>query len=316
MIELEFDVPEHLDGQRLDIVAVALFSDYSRSKLQQWIKTGHLSADGQCFRPKEPVYEGMRLRLAVEITDQERWEPEDLPIDRVYEDNDLVVVNKPAGLVVHPGAGNPQGTLLNALLFHVPETAKLPRAGIVHRIDKDTSGLLVVAKTLEAQNSLVQQLQARTMQREYEAIIEGLITLGGKVDEPIGRHPTNRLKMSVVRSGKPAVTHYRIAEKFAGNTHIRVTLETGRTHQIRVHMAHKKHPLVGDSLYAGRGRLPKNVSSELREAIRSFPRQALHAAKLALVHPSRDETMAWHSPLPDDFQMLLTMLREEKDVDQ
>jgi len=311
MIRLEALIPDYLDGLRCDHVAVKMFSDYSRSRLQNWINDGSLLVDGTKLRPKDPVFSGSSMALSAKLEDQERWEPENIPITRIYEDAHLVVIDKPVGLVVHPGAGNPNGTLLNALLHHVPEVSKVPRAGIVHRIDKDTSGLLVVAKTIEAQNSLVQQLQNRTVKREYEAVTDGLMTAGGTVDEPIGRHSRNRLKMSVSASGKPAITHYRVVKKFVGNKHVRVQLETGRTHQIRVHMAHQKFPLVGDGLYGGRVRVPKGVSIALREHVRDFPRQALHAAKLELSHPDSGQIMQWKSPLPEDMKTLLSMLHAE-----
>lgn len=314
MIQLEANVPDYLNGQRCDRVAVEMFSEFSRSRLQTWISDGSLLVDGLQFRPKDPVFSGMQMKLNAELDEQERWEPENLPLERLYEDEHLVVIDKPVGLVVHPGAGNSSGTLLNALLYHVPEVNLVPRAGIVHRIDKDTSGLLVVAKTIKAQGSLVKQLQARTVKREYDAVTEGQITAGGTVDAAIGRHPSNRIKMAVVGSGKPAVTHYRVVEKFVAHTLIRVQLETGRTHQIRVHMAHKRFPLVGDSTYAGRPRIPKGISSELKEYLQGFSRQALHAARLELEHPETGELMSWQSPQPDDMQKLLAMLREEKTV--
>ena len=309
MIRLEALIPDYLDGLRCDRVAVKMFSDFSRSRLQNWINDGSLLVDGCQLRPKDPVFSGSNMSLCAELEEQERWEPENIPIERIYEDDQLVVIDKPAGLVVHPGAGNPNGTLLNALLHHVPEVSLVPRAGIVHRIDKDTSGLLVVAKTVEAQTSLVKQLQSRTVKREYEAVTQGLMTAGGTVDEPIGRHTGNRLKMAVTTSGKPAVTHFRVIEKFALNTHIRVQLETGRTHQIRVHMAHRRFPLVGDTLYSGRTSVPKGVPTELRYYLRDFPRQALHAAKLELNHPGSGELMHWESPLSDDIKTLLSMLK-------
>ena len=309
MIQLEALVPDELDGQRCDRAAGEMFSDFSRERLKSWINDGCLKVDGKQFRPRDKVYSGMLMKLDAELEDQERWSAQDLPIERVYEDDHLVVIDKPVGLVVHPGAGNPDGTLLNALLHHVPEVAKVPRAGIVHRIDKDTSGLLVVAKTIEAQNSLVQQLQARTVKREYQAIAIGVITAGGTVDAPIGRHPSKRTKMAVVNSGKQAITHYRVIKRFHGHTHIRVQLETGRTHQIRVHMAHERYPLVGDRLYQGQSGAPKGVSSDLRDYLMSFPRQALHAASLQLVHPKNEESMCWTSPLPKDMQTLLDKLR-------
>ena len=311
MIRLEALIPDYLDGLRCDHVAAKMFSDFSRSRLQNWISDGSLLVDDRKLRPKDSVFSGSCMKLRAELEEQERWEPENIPISRAYEDNHLVVIDKPVGLVVHPGAGNPNGTLLNALLHHVPQVSKVPRAGIVHRIDKDTSGLLVIAKTIEAQHSLVKQLQARTVKREYEAVTQGVITAGGSVEEPIGRHSGNRLKMAASKSGKPAVTHYRVVQKFAGNTHIRVQLETGRTHQIRVHMSHLRFPLIGDALYGGRVRVPKGISAELREYLQGFPRQALHAAKLELNHPDSGEIMQWESPLPDDMKTLLSMLGDE-----
>ena len=311
MIRLEALIPDYLDGLRCDHVAAKMFSDFSRSRLQNWISDGSLLVDDCKLRPKDSVFSGSCMKLRAELEEQERWEPENIPISRVYEDDHLVVIDKPVGLVVHPGAGNANGTLLNALLHHVPQVSKVPRAGIVHRIDKDTSGLLVIAKTIEAQNSLVKQLQARTVKREYEAVTQGVITAGGSVEEPIGRHSGNRLKMAASKSGKPAVTHYRVVQKFAGNTHIRVQLETGRTHQIRVHMSHLRFPLIGDALYGGRVRVPKGISAELREYLQGFPRQALHAAKLELNHPDSGEIMQWESPLPDDMKTLLSMLGDE-----
>ncbi|MCJ8298933.1 MAG: 23S rRNA pseudouridine(1911/1915/1917) synthase RluD, partial [Pseudomonadales bacterium] len=236
---------------------------------------------------------------------------EDIPIDIVYEDDDIMVVNKPAGLVVHPAVGNRTGTLLNALLHHFPAIGQVPRAGIVHRLDMDTTGLMVVAKTIQAQTDLVNQLQDRSMGREYEAITHGVMTGGGCVEEPMGRHATNRLKMAVVSMGKEAITHFRLLEKFRAHTHIRLKLETGRTHQIRVHMAHIHHPLIGDQTYGGRSRLPKGVEIETIEALRAFKRQALHAKKLELWHPATGEQMSWEIPLPDDFAALLVVLQED-----
>lgn len=310
MIYLEEQVPEYLDGQRSDIIASDLFPDYSRSRLQSWIKDGSLLVDGEQVRSKDRLLTGQNLRLQVELDSSERWLPEDIPLDILYEDEHLLVVDKPVGMVVHPAAGNPDGTLLNAVLHHAPETRNVPRAGIVHRIDKDTSGLLVVAKTVESQTSLVRQLQKRTIKREYLCVAEGLFTAGSTIEAPLGRHPRSRLKMSVVANGKPAVTHYRIEERFFAHTLLRVQLETGRTHQIRVHMEHIKHPLVGDQLYGGRARVPAGISAELREYLRAFPRQALHAAQLTLTHPGSGEIMSWQSPLPDDISQLLSHLRQ------
>lgn len=315
MIQRQALIPESLNGQRCDRAAVKLFSEFSRSRLQSWISCGDLLVDGKTLRSKDPVFSGMQMTLETDLVDQERWEAEDLDINLVYEDEQILVVDKPVGLVVHPGAGNPSGTLLNGLLFHFPEVNKVPRGGIVHRIDKDTSGLMVVAKTIQAQTSLVAQLSEHTVKREYEAITQGVITAGGTIDAPIGRHSTARVKMALVSSGKPAVTHYRIKQKFAAHTHIQVQLETGRTHQIRVHMASKRFPLVGDAIYTGRPRLPKRASFELKEALQNFSRQALHAAKLALTHPNTGEQMEWQSPLPEDMENLLAILRTDLDED-
>ncbi len=308
MIDMEEQVPEYLDGQRSDIIASDLFPDYSRSRLQAWIKEGSLKVDGEKVRPKDRLASGQNLRLQVELDSQERWLPQDIPLSIVFEDDHLLVVDKPVGMVVHPAAGNPDGTLLNGVLHHAPETNHVPRAGIVHRIDKDTSGLLVIAKTVESQISLVRQLQKRSVKREYLCVAEGNFTAGSTIDAPIGRHPRSRLKMAVVSSGKPAITHYRIEQRFLAHTLLRVQLETGRTHQIRVHMEHIKHPLVGDQLYGGRAKVPAGISQDFREYLRAFPRQALHAAQLTLTHPSNGKLMSWQSELPEDMRQLLDRL--------
>ncbi len=310
-INLQADVPDSLAGQRLDQVAAELFPDYSRSRLQTWIKNGDLKVNGEVRKTRDKILGGEKLELQTELVADESWEPQAIALDIIYEDEHLLVINKPVGLVVHPGAGNADSTLLNALLHHCPALATLPRAGIVHRIDKDTTGLLVVAKTLKAHTSLVDQLQEKSAFREYEAIVCGVMTGGGKVDEPIGRHPTVRTKQAVTHSGKPAVTHYRVLERFRGHTHIRVQLETGRTHQIRVHMAHIRYPLLGDPLYGERLRLPKGATAELIEALRGFKRQALHARKLGVIHPATGEPIQWETPLPADFQTMLRILRDD-----
>lgn len=310
---LQAIVPSELRGTRLDQVAQSLFPDYSRSQLQNWIKSGDLQVNGKTQRPKDKLYGGEVLDLTVTLAPQGEWQPQAIALDIVYEDESILVINKPAGLVVHPAAGNHDGTLLNALLHHCPGQECLPRAGIVHRLDKDTSGLMVVAKTLTAQTSLVNQLQDRSMGREYEAVAVGALTGGGKVDAPIGRHPTHRVKMAVVHgpSGKPARTHYRVVGRFPQHTHIRVKLETGRTHQIRVHMAHIRHPLVGDNLYAGGFKIPPKVSQELIEALKGFSRQALHAQTLTLIHPDTGEEVSWSVPIPEDMQALLAALKKD-----
>jgi 23S rRNA pseudouridine1911/1915/1917 synthase len=250
------------------------------------------------------------LDLDAEPEVQVTWEAEPISLDIVYEDEHLLVINKPAGLVVHPAAGHADGTLVNALLNHAPEVENLPRAGIVHRLDKDTSGIMVVARSLIAHTSLVDQLQTRTMGREYEAVVVGSLTGGATVDAPIGRHPQDRKRMAVVSSGKPAVTHYRLLERFAAHTHIQCKLESGRTHQIRVHMTHVRHPLVGDPVYGGRLRLPKGTTEELRQALAAFSRQALHARRLTLEHPETGETLSWEVPLPEDMVQLIEALRK------
>jgi len=310
-IQLSAAVTDAQAGLRLDQVAAELFPDFSRSRLQSWIKRGELTVDGATRKPRDKVIGGELLAINAELEAEQSWEPQAIALDIIYEDEHLLVINKPAGLVVHPAAGNRDSTLLNALLHHAPDLATLPRAGIVHRIDKDTTGLLVVAKSLKAHASLVDQLQEKTAFREYEAIVQGVMTGGGMVNEPIGRHPTQRTRQAVSHSGKPAVTHYRLIERFRAHTHIRVQLETGRTHQIRVHMAHIQYPLLGDPVYGGRLRLPKGASEELIEALRQFKRQALHARKLGVQHPETGEYIEWESPLPDDFRAMLKVLRDD-----
>jgi 23S rRNA pseudouridine1911/1915/1917 synthase len=296
-------------GHRIDQIAAELFGDFSRARLQEWIKSGHLTVDGVAVRGKDKVKTGNVLALDAELESRENWAAQELALDVVYEDTSLLVINKPAGLVVHPGAGSPDGTMLNALLFRDPQLAAIPRAGIVHRLDKDTTGLLVIARTLQAHADLVRQLQERTVKREYEAVVCGSFTGGGKVDAPMGRHPRDRVKMAVVASGKPAITHFRIVQRFETYTHLRVQLETGRTHQIRVHMAHIGHPLLGDTLYGARLRLPKHADEELKTVLQDFRRQALHAAQLGLIHPVTGEYLQWQAPLPDDMQVLLNALK-------
>lgn len=317
-VSLSATVPLDLAGSRLDQAAAHLFPEYSRERLKDWIKDGRLTVQGKPGKPKDKVAGGEALVLLAELEAETEALPQDIPLNIVYEDDDLLVIDKPAGLVVHPGAGNPDGTLMNALLFHCPDLRLLPRAGIVHRIDKDTSGLLVVAKTLPAQTSLTAQLADKTVYREYEAIVCGVMTGGGAVNAPIDRHPTDRTRMTVVNRrdedderGREAVSHYRVIARFRGHTHVRVQLETGRTHQIRVHMAHIGHPLIGDPVYGGRPRLPKGGSPAMIRAIQQFPRQALHARRLGLVHPVTGAEMSWESPLPADMAELLRVLAED-----
>ena len=306
-------IPDAMVGMRLDQAAAELFSDFSRERIKSWIKQGVLTLDGAQARPKDKVYGGERLTLDTVLEAEARWEPQAIDLEIVHEDDDVLVIDKPPGLVVHPAAGNPDGTLLNAVLHHCPQLAAIPRAGIVHRLDKDTSGLMVVAKTLAAQTSLVEQLQARTVSREYDAVVIGVMTAGGTVDAPIGRHPKDRKRQAVTESGKPAITHYRVVERFRGHTHVRCRLETGRTHQIRVHMAHRRFPLIGDALYSGRFKVPAGASETLKEILREFPRQALHARKLAFIHPRHGESVEFRADLPDDLLMLLDYLRVDSE---
>lgn len=309
VFELTAQVPFTMSGLRFDQAASELFPDFSRSRLQSWIKDGQLKIDGSVRKPKEKLIGGETLELNAELEAQGAWEPELIQLNIVYEDEHLMIINKPAGLVVHPAAGNQTGTLLNALLHHAPELINLPRAGIVHRLDKETTGLMVVAKTLEAHTDLVEQLADRTVSREYEAVAVGVMTGGGTVDAPMGRHPIHRKLMAVLsRGGKRAVTHYRVAKRYPHHTHIRVKLETGRTHQIRVHMAHIGFALVGDATYGKRFKIPKGANDHLIETLKSFPRQALHAAKLGLEHPGTGEYTEWTAPVPADFQNLLEAL--------
>ncbi|HFD7004938.1 TPA: 23S rRNA pseudouridine(1911/1915/1917) synthase RluD, partial [Pseudomonas aeruginosa] len=304
MIQRAAEVPFELGGQRLDQIAAQLFPEHSRSRLAGWIKDGRLTVDGAVLRPRDIVHSGAQLVLEAEQEAQGEWLAQDIELEIVYEDEHILVIDKPAGLVVHPAAGHQDGTLLNALLYHVPDIANVPRAGIVHRLDKDTTGLMVVAKTLEAHTKLVAQLQARSVSRIYEAIVIGVITSGGTIDAPIGRHGVQRQKMAVVDAGKVAVSHYRVLERFRAHTHTRVKLETGRTHQIRVHMSHIGYPLVGDPVYGGRFRIPPVASQTLVQTLREFPRQALHARFLELDHPATGVRMKWESPLPEDFLWL------------
>ncbi len=312
VITLQAKVPAELAGQRLDQVLPQLFADYSRSRFKQWIEQGAVQLDGRVEdKPRTTLFGGELIDVAGEVPEVIIHEAEARPLDVVYEDDEILVINKPSDWVVHPGAGNMSGTLLNALLHHAPQLAQVPRAGIVHRLDKDTSGLLVVAKTIPSQGHLVEQLQRRSVTREYEAIVIGRMTAGGTVDEPIGRHPTNRLLQAVTPSGKEAITHYRVMERFRQHTRLRLRLETGRTHQIRVHMAHVHHPLIGDPQYGGRLRLPKGADAQLVDALRGFRRQALHAVKLALEHPATGEVLTFDAPLPEDLAQLILALRAD-----
>lgn len=299
-------------GLRLDQVLADLFPEYSRSRLKTWILDGSVEVNGEpVTTPRQKITGAESIEIHAKMEIQTQSEPEDIALDIVYEDEAILIINKPTDLVVHPGAGNQNGTLLNALLAHVPAIDTVPRAGIVHRLDKDTTGLMVVAKTVTAQTHLVNQLQQRQMSREYEAVVNGTMVAGGIVDAPIGRHATKRTHMAVRDTGKVAVTHFRVIQKFRAHTHLRLKLETGRTHQIRVHMAHIKHPLIGDPVYGGRPRLPKGATGECVDALQGFNRQALHAAQLSLFHPITAEWMTWQAPLPDDMVNLLNAIKQD-----
>ena len=306
---LEGIIPDEWSGERVDHALARLFPDYSRSRLQNWLKEGHILLDGKVKRAKDKVLGGEKVELQVVLGSENSWSAEEIPLTIVFEDKQILVINKPAGMVVHPASGNYSGTMLNALLHYAPELEAVPRAGIIHRLDKDTSGLLVVARTLSAQKMLVEQLQAREFLREYDAIVCGLITAGGSINEPIGRHPVNRKRMAVTPKGKPAITHYRVNERYRQHTKLTVKLETGRTHQIRVHMAHIHHPLLGDPVYGGRFKLPAGCDENFEKVLRGFKRQALHARHLGLLHPVTNEFMEWEVEVPQDMLELQQALR-------
>lgn len=309
-IILNAEVPEEFAGLRLDQALASLFPEYSRTCLKNWILAGCVRLnEARCEKARDKVSLGDRITIEALLEDREQWEPEPIPLDIVFEDESLLIINKGPNFVVHPAAGNWTGTLVNALLHYHPSLKTLPRAGLIHRLDKDTTGLLVVAKTLIAQQHLVKLLQERKMKRVYEAIVNGVVLSGGTIEAPIGRHPKDRRQMAVRETGKPAVTHYRVIKRFAAHTHLRVELETGRTHQIRVHFAYRRYPIVGDKLYGGRFALPAGAPDELREALQQFSRQALHACQLALTHPVTGELCEWKVPLPEDMQHLLSVLQ-------
>ena len=305
-------IPQELAGARLDQALASLFPEFSRSRLSEWIRQGLVTVDARARRPRDRVAGGERVELEIApAADSERWQAQAMDIAVVYQDQHLLVVDKPAGLVVHPGAGNPDGTLVNALLHRDPELIRVPRAGVVHRLDKNTSGLLVVARTLLAHKRLVSALKDRQVEREYLAVVHGLLRAGGRVDAPVGRHRVHRTRMAVNDAGRPAATRYRVERRFRAHSLLRLALESGRTHQIRVHMAHIDHPLVGDPVYGGRLRLPAGAGTELTERLRAFKRQALHAEQLKLRHPVSEQAMHWQSPLPPDMRELLAALEED-----
>jgi len=301
-------------GQRLDVALAGMLPEFSRSYLSAAIKSGQIQLNGKVVRPRDTVYGGEVVCLAIKLKIATQAQAQPITLTVLHEDEQVLVINKPAGLVVHPGAGNPDGTLLNALLHHNPALAQLPRAGLVHRLDKDTSGVMVVAQTVQAQTALTAQLADRQMQRQYLAVVSGTLIAGGTVNAPIGRHPRDRLKMAVRDDGRQAITHYRLHERFRAHTALNCRLETGRTHQIRVHMAHCKHPIVGDPLYGGSLKLPRAASDALVAALRGFKRQALHAHTLEFIHPTNNTPLCCQAPLPDDLVGLLSALRIDTQI--
>lgn len=305
-------VPDELAGQRLDQALARMFPEYSRSRLKTWLLSGAITVDGGSPRPRDAVLGGERVSLKPVDEPAVRADPEPIALDVVFEDDAMMVINKPPGLVVHPGAGNAGGTLMNGLLHHAAALHSVPRAGIVHRLDKDTSGLLLIAKTLPAHTRLVAMLAEREISRQYLAVCNGVLTGGGKIDAPIGRHAADRTRMTVRDDGKTAITHYTVIERFAAHTYISVVLDTGRTHQIRVHFAHRRHALLGDPVYGGRLALPKGASDKTIETLRRFRRQALHAETLKLEHPLTGTPLEFSAPPPEDFQRLLEALREDQ----
>jgi 23S rRNA pseudouridine1911/1915/1917 synthase len=312
-VTLHNQIPDHLTNHRLDVALSQLFSDYSRNQIQVWIREGSVKLDDHVIqKPRHAVSAGQRVTIDAEIQEQTTWEAQSIPLTIVYEDDAILIVNKPVGLIVHPGAGNPDQTLVNALLHHAPQLSSVPRAGVIHRLDKETSGLLVVAKTLPAHTALIKQMQAREIHREYRAVIHGYMISGGTIDLPMGRHATQRTKMAVKAHGKEAITHYRVIEHFREHTLLSVKLETGRTHQIRVHFAHYNYPLVGDPVYGKRGQYQyPELSEAAQAALKSFNHQALHAYKLGLIHPMTKKKMEWKAPIPADMDALIEALRED-----
>jgi len=310
MKTLNIIIPERMTGNRLDASLSEMLPDYSRSKITAWIKSGDALINKKIFKPKDKVNGNEIVCLNFNQKQSIDWIAEEIPLNIVYEDEDIIVINKQFGLVTHPGAGNWSGTLANALLYYDSALSRLDRAGIVHRLDKNTSGLMVIARNEKSQKYLVEQLQSHLVDREYSAIVYGHMIAGGTVDEPIGRDPKDRVKQAVSMSGKDAITHYRAIDRFKSHTHVKAILETGRTHQIRVHLSHVGHSLIGDSMYGGRVRFPKKASEELKGALLNFKRQALHSKKLTLTHPISGKVMSWKVPLPDDMTGLLEVLKK------
>lgn len=304
-------IPDSLAGLRLDQALSKLLPDYSRTQIQEWIKNAEIELNGKHPKSRMTVIGGENITIHAALKPQPSFEAQPIALNIVYEDEAILVINKPVGMVVHPAAGNYNNTLLNALLYHAPELQKLPRAGIIHRLDKNTSGLLVIAKTQPALMSLSKQLKKRSISRIYQAIVLGVMTSGGTINEPIGRHSIQRKRMAVIETGKPAITHYRVIERYRAHTRIKIQLETGRTHQIRVHMAHIHYPVIGDPIYGGRLQLPKGCTEELVNALRQFKRQALHASELGFIHPITQQSVNFTAPLPEDMQQLIAVLKKD-----
>ena len=307
---LKIIIPFRFKGTRLDFALAEMLPDYSRSKITKWIKSGDALINQKNFKPKDKVIGNETICLTINPNENIHWKSEKIDLNIIFEDEDILVINKPFGLVTHPGAGNWSGTLANALLYYDKELSKLDRAGIVHRLDKNTSGLMVVSKNMKSQKFLVEQLQNHLVEREYSAIVYGHMISGGTINESIGRDFKDRLKQSISDIGKEAITHYRVSDRFKSHTHVKAILETGRTHQIRVHLSHIGHPLIGDSTYGGRVRFPKKASQDLKEALKNFGRQALHSKKLSLVHPVSGKSMSWKTDLPDDMKELLNTFKK------
>lgn len=310
-IQHTLTIPDQLRGLRLDQALSRLLPDFSRTQIQTWIKNAEVTVDGKTLKARETVKGGEKIFLFAALKMQPMWEAEPIPLNIIYEDSDLLVVNKPVGMVVHPAAGNINNTLLNALLHHAPTLHALPRGGIIHRLDKNTSGLLVIAKNQTSFIRLSKQLKARSITRIYQAIVCGVLASGGTINEPIGRHPIQRKRMTVIETGKPAITHYRVIERYRAHTRLKVQLETGRTHQIRVHLAHVYYPLLGDPIYGKRLQLPKGAILELITFLRQFKRQALHASELSLIHPITQKSCSWQAPLPEDMKELIQVLKTD-----
>jgi 23S rRNA pseudouridine1911/1915/1917 synthase len=308
MEKIQIIIPERMKNQRIDMSLSEMLPYYSRSKLTAWIKSGYTLINNKTFKPKDKVIGNEIIHLIIKHKDNNNWLPEQLNLDIVFEDEEIIIINKPFGMVTHPGAGNWSGTLANALLHYNSNLSNLDRAGIVHRLDKNTSGLMVVSKNLKSQKFLVEQLQNHLVEREYSAIVYGYMISGGTINEPIGRDSKERVKQAIMANGKDAITHYRVIDRFKNHTHVKAILETGRTHQIRVHLSHVGHPLIGDFIYGGRVRFPKKASQELKDGLKIFQRQALHSKKLTLSHPSTGESMTWKIAIPDDMQELLEKL--------